>query len=152
MHLHHFSGYGKILHDQNYCESLSLAWSLNTARHISSSPNCIICSYHTPLPRSTQTNVRITRQSALDNFWTSAPVLITLIALIMDSYLNLFCSYDYIINNFYSLFKLWTKPSEILLSVCTSVSALHPNRNQNTTIHHVSSIYDSQCQSPHPYQ
>ena len=107
-----------------------------------SSPNYIICSNHTPLPRSTQTNVRITRQSALDNFWTSAPVLITLIAIVMDSYLNLFCSYDYIINDFYSLFKLWTKPSEILLSVCTSVSALQPNRNQNTTIHHVSSIYD----------
>ena len=58
-------------------------------QRISSSPNCIICSYHTPLPRSTQTNVRITLQTALDNLWTSAPVLITLIVLVMDSYLNL---------------------------------------------------------------
>ena len=27
---------------------------------------------------------------------------------------SMFCSYDYIINNLYSLFKLWTKSSEIL--------------------------------------
>ena len=44
---------------------------------------------------------------------------------------SMFCSYDYIINNFYSLFKLWTKSSEILLSVYALLfPALHPNRNQ----------------------
>ena len=44
---------------------------------------------------------------------------------------SMFCSYDYIINNFYSIFKLWTKSSEILLSVYALLfPALHPNRDQ----------------------
>ena len=67
---------------------------------------------------------------------------------------SMFCSYNYIINNFYSIFKPWTKSREILLSVyallfqhCTLI-AIH----RHSTIHRASSTYNSQCSSPHPYQ
>ena len=83
---------------------------------------------------------------ALDNLWICAPTLITLIVLLYGLlFKSMFCSCDYIINIFYSLFKLWTKPSKhykvCMLNFCfqhVTIIAI-----ETTTTYHASQVNNS---------